>query len=58
MNHHRVNLFRPIREDWPHASEDELTARERAAFDGAASVGSASASHVSPSRAELANPAG
>ena len=46
MNY-RVNLFRPIREESPRASEDELTARARAAFDGAASVGPASASQVS-----------
>jgi hypothetical protein len=45
MNH-RVNLFRPIREDSPRASADELTARGRAAFDGAASGGPVSASHL------------
>lgn len=55
---HRVNLFRPIRGESPRASDDELTARGRAAFDGAASVGPHSASQVFRRTAGLAIPAG
>ena len=52
---YRANLFRLIREELPRASEDELTARARAAFDGAASVGLASASQVSLSHRQVGN---